>query len=262
MRYFVSIKIFSFASFALIAIMTTGKGLDTLAQNDKPLYVEFLNSCNVEKTNEELLINFTNQTATNIERIRYTIFGHNQRNLTDSLAILSPHQTTARIVKINSDIMYKYVKVTYSLRGIDNSAFINYPVAPSSNDESIFKLIFPTVASVIGIIIGAILLHIFTNIREKSRAKFDWKKIIFDKYEQAYISFLHDWQESQSPTLLETHFDKLTKNAIVPFNIVTQYKKTIATLQDTNSDPALRKNSCDQLRLFIDKELLTPMLRR
>lgn len=146
------------------------------------------------------------------------------------------------------------IKVTYLWKGktISVTKDISLLLIDKKSILSISSFI-PLITSIIGILIGALLTHYLLRRRERIRSRFEWKKLIFEKYEKDYREFLAEWNGDQSYILLKEKFNRLRTNAIIPSSILKAYNKTYAILTDDRSEEkeSVCKKLMDQISDYI-----------
>lgn len=124
------------------------------------------------------------------------------------------------------------------------------------------NVLLPTVmtaaVSFLGVIIGALLLHMFTVRRERENFRREWGKAQFEKYEKAYRDFLNDWNEDPNAHILKTQMSQLRANSPVPLTIVADYNLTYAMLSDSKATPEQKQEACKKLRHAVEQFLVQP----
>lgn len=150
-----------------------------------------------------------------------------------------------------------YVTATYSAEHVAQS---NEQVAvpPAASDVTWLPMLLPIVGTISGAVVGALLLHIFTSYREHARAGIEWQRMLFDKYENSYVRFLHNWDSSASASVLATQFRELHALSLVPGAIVEAYRETISILENDASSPDTRNLAAVKFRGKIEAFLRCP----
>jgi len=135
------------------------------------------------------------------------------------------------------------------VRGTRNSHGVSIAATISTSDSSKpvasqrLNAWLPAVASLMGVVIGAFLLHFFTASRETRRRKFEWAKSEYERHAPAYTSFLANWDYSLSAEMLSREYAKL--RLIVPISpqLHSQYQVTLSVLEDPSRSAGERQVS-------------------
>ncbi len=179
-----------------------------------------------------------------------------QQNLETSMGFVFPLQTKTMVHPLGSKGQTRSILVHYEVHGISNTV----PIAveePSSNVTGAnYATLIPALISFAGVIIGAWLLHRFTRRRDRDREKSEWRRYIFDKYEEAYREFLSGWGGTPSAVVLSATFSELRRKAIVPQELVAQVNTCKTILE--NSDDENKKVACEGLYRSFVAWLTTP----
>lgn len=133
------------------------------------------------------------------------------------------------------------------------------PVKTNSLWPIMLPIIVPALSSFLGVILGALLLHILTTKRERNQNRLAWGKMLFEKYEPAYREFKNKWGKIPSATALQHHFETLRVNTlIIPESIESAYKEAHETLMDGKASEGKKRQACIKLQSTIDNFLLKP----
>jgi hypothetical protein len=122
--------------------------------------------------------------------------------------------------------------MTYSVRGTESTT--SAASTPPVKTPSSLTTLLGAISGVVGVIIGAALAHFFTRRRERMRASFEWRKMLYERREPAYLDFLDSWDLSISPQIFEQQFRRLKSRAVVPTSLVEAAEALLAALNDVN----------------------------
>jgi hypothetical protein len=170
-------------------------------------------------------------------------------------SILLPGQSVVRrgTVDTRKDFV---VHVTYLRAGIRNEQVVGVPSFKAGNQD--LMTIMPAVISLVGVLVGAWLLHHFTSRREKNRTIVEWNRVLLERYEPAYRDFLQGWGGAESEMLLNSHFQVLLRNSVPPPGSVALYDKCRAVLSDPAASASERKDACERLYNHINSWIFSP----
>jgi hypothetical protein len=129
---------------------------------------------------------------------------------------------------------------------------------PDSEQKSIGTLWVPAVSSLLGVLVGAALLHLLTARRERSSFYRSWGKEQFTRNESALRAFLTNWRGDPSPTALEGHFKVFESSSPVPTVFRDEYNRVLSILKNAGSNSDQKKKACDTLRDKLELFLLKP----
>jgi hypothetical protein len=124
------------------------------------------------------------------------------------------------------------VTLKYTLDGITN--MISTAGNPPTKDVSNLLSLLAPVAGVVGVILGALLAHLFTASRERRQADFEWNKMLYERREPAYLEFLASWNLSVSAQQFEQQFRSLKAHAFIPASLVEAGQTLLTRLRDVN----------------------------
>lgn len=145
-----------------------------------------------------------------------------------------------------------YLIISYEWNNQTHSLARSITLSASSKTGIVWPTIIPAIISLVGVAIGACLVNFFTSRRERDRTRFEWSRMLFEKYEKAYRNFLNGWGGAPSATLLKKHFDVLEANSFVPFTIIEAYKKTYEVLSDSESSNIQKEEACKRFWQSLD----------
>jgi hypothetical protein len=111
--------------------------------------------------------------------------------------------------------------------------------------------------SLAGVALGAGLTAYWTAQREHRRNKFEWSKMLYERYEQSIRQFVVSWSGSTSAVLLRAQFERLRQSAWIPRQIEESYHATYGILASGASDDEKRQ-AADRLRDAFDNYIRRP----
>src|SRR5207244_4405586 len=131
--------------------------------------------------------------------------GHPERKI-ESVKVINSGQSYSFLIPINSTEADSILIAKYTFLGsTDSSVYAIHYDKHDSMNSAIASLI-PALLSLAGVLIGALLVHLFSKRRDLARSRFEWGKMLFDKYEGKYRAFLYNWGGTPSAELLESEF--------------------------------------------------------
>jgi hypothetical protein len=156
-----------------------------------------------------------------------------------------------------------YVLVRFSAGRVDNSEASPVPaLLQTSPDLQELTTLGAAVLSLIGVLLGAFLGHFLTAKRELARSKFDWRKMVYERYEEAYVSFLSGWASSTNVRVLEEQFELLMSKAPVPAGVIRVYRDVRTKLADTGSTSEEKRSAADLLYGRVGDFMTAPWRQR
>jgi hypothetical protein len=172
--------------------------------------------------------------------------------------VLQAGQTLAERFVISSRASNLYLTVHYKWNNQEHSLARavtrrDLPVPPS-----MWPILLPVLSSLIGATLGAWLVSFFSSKRERSRARFEWSKMLFEKYEKSYREFLRNWGNSISPMVLRTQFETLESTSLVPNSIRDMYDKTLMTLSSDGASDVEKHLASSNLRQTVARFMEQP----
>ena len=124
---------------------------------------------------------------------------------------------------------------------------------PITKKDTLWPTILPVISGLIGTLVGAWVANCFASRREEERARFEWSKVLFEKYEKAYRDFLRKWGMSTSSRVLTTQFDLFQENALVPLEIRDAFERTYIILSNSSATVDEKQVSCANLYQTVER---------
>jgi hypothetical protein len=206
-----------------------------------------------------VLINLQNRSASEeIKSVRIEVWEQNLKRGEREFDTLEPGRVVSAKFEVPRTASDMYFSATYTWREQQHTVLQAIDRAPMSKPDSMWPVLLPAIGTLVGGIFGAWLINLFTEHREQARARFEWSKMLFEKYEKGYRDFLRNWQGSTNRVVLETQFAALQENSLVPRAITELYKNTVSTLENAASGDEEKERSCSALQQAIDRFLQEP----
>lgn len=111
--------------------------------------------------------------------------------------------------------------------------------------------IFGSGITLISVFVAALL----AARRESAKAKFEWGKFLFERYEQYYREFMLGLAGTLNADQINEYFKRLSKSAFVPNHLRTKVKKTINELESdisTDQKKITRDNLLNEFERFME----------
>jgi hypothetical protein len=166
-------------------------------------------------------------------------------------------QSRLEVFKIARPLRNYFVRVSYNVSG-KNDEVVRTVEWPKTHRESILPLFAPVGGTLLGTMLGAWLLDHFSSRRERERAKVDWSRMLFEKYEKGYRDFLREWGGVSSSLILSRQFEVLKENCLVPAFIAEAYNQTWAVVSSDKEVAARKDEACASLRSVIENFFREP----
>ena len=210
------------------------------------------------------LINWTDRTASSVS---VDLWLASRLQGSRGSYVISAHSSRVVTFPITKSSSAVYVVVRFITRGVEDSEaqLIRAPVPVLSQGSSGLGSLFTlgaAILSLIGVLLGALLGHFLTGRREFTRSRFEWQKMLYERHEQAYVSFLADWASSTNLSVLEEQFDRLKAAAPVPASVVSVYHDVRNKLADTGSTPEEKRSAADLLYGRVSDFMAAPWRQR
>jgi len=209
------------------------------------------------------LINLTNEGDSAITKITCQLLSSDQQIDLRSLENLSPGQSLAEKINLPPQIVNPYLNISYTYENQECSLMLGI-VRPKLEPVERSPLLIPLLTGLFnvftalgGALLGAWIVNKYTQNREMAKNKFDWSKMLFEKYEGAYRTFLRGWNGSPSSIVLESQFDTMKSNSLVPVTIEKAYSELLTTLK-SESSPIQKTEACEAFRHEFDKFVSNP----
>jgi hypothetical protein len=186
-----------------------------------------------------------------VSRVRVRMGGLGISDKEHSAFDLEAGQSRVEVFRIVRPLRNHFVRVSYDATGRDNEV-VRTVEWPKAKQESIVPLFAPVGGTLLGTMLGAWLLDHFSRRRERDRAKFDWSRMLFEKYEKGYRDFLREWAGVASSLILSRQFELLKENCLVPASIADAYNQTLAVVSSDNELVTKKEEACASLRSVIE----------
>lgn len=192
-----------------------------------------------------------------VTKIKLLLGKNEPDNSATDLQILQSGQSWSTILNVSTNLGGSYLIISFELNNLRNSAAraINLPVSPAS---TLVPTILSALFSFLGVLIGALLLHWLTSMRDRDSFNREWAKEEYGKSAQVYRKFLNDWREDTSGDILREHFAQLKANSNLPPTVITTYNETYAILSDQTKTNLEKQQAAQKLRQTFDNFMLHP----
>ena len=178
-------------------------------------------------------------------------------HIVQNVPYLEARQSLAIMSDLQDIAGNPYLIISYYGNGKRHSLARNIEM-PYLPQTSHWPSVIPAIISLVSSAVGGWLTHLFTTRRERRRTEFDWGKMIFERYEKGYLSFLNGWRGFPNADILRREFQALQATCFVPTRIATIYEETINLLSDTNASDIQKADACKSLRDAIDQFITKP----
>lgn len=155
-----------------------------------------------------------------------------------------------------------FVNTGYALNATNQSNEISQtPIIvelknPCNDASSDLIYIWPVVVGSLLTLVGVFMTAFFTSRRESARAKFEWGKVLFERYEQHYREFMLALASTSNADQIKEYYIRLEKSAFVPNDLRTKVDKTLNELESNISSDqkiAVRDNLLRDFEQFMQK---------
>ena len=119
--------------------------------------------------------------------------------------------------------------------------------APVAATNSTGLQIVTIAGSLLSAVVGGVMVHKFTALRDRNNEKSKRLKAKFDKEEPLYRVFINEWAELTVIDELRSAFRNLSNATLVPRTIVSEYEQTLRILQNANSPEVARRSAAAKL---------------
>lgn len=169
---------------------------------------------------------------------------------------LAPGQELVLTVEAPDDGPEWLVIVSYQRNGVHNKEAIRLALEPWGDQAAQWAFLAPSVLSLLGVGVGAWLVHRLAASREHAAGRLALKRDLLARDHEALIRFLHGWGESDSSNALRAAWTRLKQEAIIPADLSSQFESTIALLSDPVVSSEDRAKACRNLRQAVDAFVL------
>ena len=149
-----------------------------------------------------------------------------------------------------------FVNTGYALNATNQSNEISQtPIiveikSPYNNASSDLKNMWPAVIGSVLTLVGVLVAAFFTSRRESARAKFEWGKVLFERYESQYRDFMLGLASTSNADQIKEYYNRLEKSAFVPNDLRIKFDKTLNELESNISSERKKTVRDDLLRDF------------
>src|SRR6185503_14639352 len=192
--------------------------------------------------NNLVLITLTNESDSPATKTTCELWSSDVNRIdVGSIETLAPGQSSAEKLNLPPHVVNPYLKITYTFENQEHSimqSIIRPKLEPAERSSLLIPIltgIFNVCTAFGGALIGAWIVNKYTQSREMAKNKFEWSKMLFEKYEGAYRTFLKGWDGSPSSIVLESQFDTMRSNSLVPVAIEKAYDELLAALKSSSS---------------------------
>lgn len=127
---------------------------------------------------------------------------------------------------------------------------------PCDDATSNFKDLLPIIVGGSLTLIGVLFAAFFDARRESARAKFEWGKFLFERYEQYYREFIIGLTGTLNANQIKEYFKRLNDSAFVTNNLRTKVNETLNVLESnasTDEKKIARDNLLYDFEQFMQK---------
>jgi hypothetical protein len=127
---------------------------------------------------------------------------------------------------------------------------------PSKNKNSDSESLFPILLGGALTLMGVIITAIWTTRNEARRAKFEWGKLLFERYEMQYRDFIIGLAGTTNPEQIKVYFKRMNDSAFIPNHLRTSVKETIVMLENEKNDSErikIRDELLDKYEMFMQE---------
>jgi len=128
---------------------------------------------------------------------------------------------------------------------------------PCNGVSSDLNNLWPAVVGSVLTLVGVLVAAFFTSRRESARAKFEWGKVLFERYEQHYREFMLGLANTSNAEQIKEYYNRLEKIAFVPNDLRIKVNKTLIELNG-NISGEQKKTLCDNLLHDFDEFMQNP----
>ena len=114
----------------------------------------------------------------------------------------------------------------------------------------------PFIVGSILTLVSVLVTALFTARRESARAKFEWGKVLFERYEQHYREFMLGLRNTSNAEQIKEYYQRLENSAFIPNDLRIKVNKTLDELRSNISSDqkkTLRDNLLRDFEEFMQK---------
>lgn len=155
-----------------------------------------------------------NSSTATIEDIHLRLENGMSTSDISSVQTLNPGQFATATASVSTKSVNVVVVAEYKSGKTTNSIVRLIKVANTQNHE-IFQAFGPVLGGGIAALAGTLVAAALTARRERARARFEWSKFLFGRYEAQYRQFFRFAGGTLDPVQIKSLFDQLDSNALV-----------------------------------------------
>jgi hypothetical protein len=114
------------------------------------------------------------------------------------------------------------------------------------------------VVGLVGVVLGALLVHVFTSLRDHDQRRAERRRIVFEGSEAAFRAFLSGWRSSISGGVLRAQFEALRLAAVVPPEMQRKYDTTQVVLDDGRASREQKEDAARSLSEAVTRFMMEP----
>ncbi len=121
--------------------------------------------------------------------------------------------------------------------------------------SSFFNVLLPAIFGSVITLISVFVAAFLAERRESARAKFEWGKSLFERYEQYYREFVSGMAGTLDGDQINEYFKRLSKSALVPNHLRTKVMEAISVLKSdvsTDQKQIARDNLLNEFEQFME----------
>lgn len=150
-----------------------------------------------------------------------------------------------------------YVEVRYAARGRSAGFLAPLNRRLPSEADAVNSTVVVAGLGLLGTLAAVWLAETFAVRRDRRQRRQEWNRMLLDRYEPAYRSFLATWGGAASADLLVQRFEVLRREAHVPASLRAMYESTLAELRGAGTEGA-RQAAAGNLQRAVDALLAEP----
>jgi len=116
--------------------------------------------------------------------------------------------------------------------------------------KSILEIVVPGIVGGLLALAGVLITAIWASKRESARTRFEWGKVLFERYEQHYREFIRSAEGTQNASQVRQYRERLYASAHVPASLREKVDHTLRVLEGTANTEQKNRAHHDLLREF------------
>jgi hypothetical protein len=96
---------------------------------------------------------------------------------------------------------------------------------------SLLSTFLPSIIGGMLTLLGVLVTNFLTRSRESARAKFEWGKFLFEKYEEHYREFILGLEGTLDPKIIKNYYKRLNTKAFIPSYLKKSINDTLNVLE-------------------------------